>query len=69
MTRIWAAGRFRDGARFIKPFDDRAAARAWIAEKQLAARLFTIYINTNMRLRDRMSLDRPAPKMHTHIAS
>ena len=60
MIRVWAAGRFRDGARFIRAFSDRAEARAWIAEKHLAARLFTVHTNTNLRPRDRLSLDAPA---------
>ena len=56
MTRVWAAGRFSDGARFIIPFCNHSEARAWIADKRVAARLFVVY--TNFRPRDIIRLDR-----------
>ena len=59
MIRVWAAGRFNDGARFIIPFVNHSEARAWIADKRVAARLFTVY--SNFRPRDRLTLDEPLP--------
>ena len=67
MTRVWAAGRFNDGSRFIVPFTDRTAARTWIAHNQVAARIFTVYSNTNSRPRDRLALDWPPAEMHNNV--
>ena len=62
MIRVWAAGRLDDGARFIVPFVNHAEARAWIADKRIAARLFVVY--SNPRPRDRLVIDNPVAAAH-----
>lgn len=59
MTRVWAAGRFGNDARFIIPFQTQHEAQDWIAHNRVVAMILTVY--SNSRPRDRLVIDtRPA---------